>query len=322
MKAPSKKIILILIASVAAVGAVFIAVRGGKDARPAEVQKESIAVVTERIGAADTDGDGLKDWEEALWKTDHKNPDTDGDGTEDGDEIRQSRNPAVKGPNDKVSSTTPATVSTTTDLTSTDILARDFMNSYMDMKRRGIEVDQKTEVELIQKVLESQSLKINAKMYSLADLKLVNDTTDARKAYGNALGESLRKNSPKNSDSELNIVSSAVQDNDDSRLAKLDPIIAGYDALLKDYLKVSVPKGAARSHLQLVNSISALLEDIRAMRGLTTDPVKAYAGVNDYKTSVVALARSIYEISMYFKANNVFYGKDEEGYNFTKVISI
>ena len=40
----------------------------------------------------DTDNDGLKDWEEILWKTDPNNPDTDGDKTTDGEEIKLNRN--------------------------------------------------------------------------------------------------------------------------------------------------------------------------------------------------------------------------------------
>src|SRR3989344_3970213 len=48
----------------------------------------------------DSDQDGLKDWEEIIYRTDASNADTDGDGTKDGEEIKQNRNPLVKGPND------------------------------------------------------------------------------------------------------------------------------------------------------------------------------------------------------------------------------
>lgn len=50
----------------------------------------------------DSDGDGLKDWEEDLYKTDIYNPDTDGDGFLDGEEINSGHNPTVKGPGDKI----------------------------------------------------------------------------------------------------------------------------------------------------------------------------------------------------------------------------
>jgi len=41
----------------------------------------------------DSDADGLKDWEEALYHTDPHNPDTDGDGTPDGEEVKLGRDP-------------------------------------------------------------------------------------------------------------------------------------------------------------------------------------------------------------------------------------
>src|SRR5689334_1381538 len=49
---------------------------------------------------SDADGDGLKYWEEALWKTDPNKFDTDGDGTGDGQEVREGRNPLIAGVDD------------------------------------------------------------------------------------------------------------------------------------------------------------------------------------------------------------------------------
>lgn len=50
----------------------------------------------------DSDGDGLKDWEEAIFQTDPHKADTDGDGTLDGKEIADGRNPLKVGPDDKL----------------------------------------------------------------------------------------------------------------------------------------------------------------------------------------------------------------------------
>jgi hypothetical protein len=50
----------------------------------------------------DSDSDGLKDWEENLYRTDPHKPDTDGDETPDGEEIKLGRDPTKKGPNDKL----------------------------------------------------------------------------------------------------------------------------------------------------------------------------------------------------------------------------
>ena len=54
-----------------------------------EQEKSPLAVAMESTNKldVDTDGDGLKDWEELLWKTDSNKIDTDGDGTNDNEEI-------------------------------------------------------------------------------------------------------------------------------------------------------------------------------------------------------------------------------------------
>lgn len=50
----------------------------------------------------DSDNDGLRDWEEELYKTDPFNPDTDNDGYLDGEEVDSGHNPLVKAPGDKL----------------------------------------------------------------------------------------------------------------------------------------------------------------------------------------------------------------------------
>lgn len=49
----------------------------------------------------DSDNDGLKDWEEELYKTDPYNSDTDFDGYLDAEEINSGHNPLVKAPGDE-----------------------------------------------------------------------------------------------------------------------------------------------------------------------------------------------------------------------------
>lgn len=51
--------------------------------------------------AGDTDGDGLKDWEEVLWKTDPNNSDTNGNGIPDGEEVNLGKNPLTSLPFDE-----------------------------------------------------------------------------------------------------------------------------------------------------------------------------------------------------------------------------
>ena len=61
----------------------------------AEQEKSPLVVALDTTSKldADSDSDGLKDWEELLWKTDPSKTDTDGDGTNDNEEISLNRNP-------------------------------------------------------------------------------------------------------------------------------------------------------------------------------------------------------------------------------------
>lgn len=76
--------------------ALYFGVRRGDDgegnaARPdisGRARAAQIAALTR-----DQDGDGLRDWEEAIFRTDPQKADTDGDGTIDGEEIKQGRDP-------------------------------------------------------------------------------------------------------------------------------------------------------------------------------------------------------------------------------------
>ncbi|MEK7596366.1 MAG: thrombospondin type 3 repeat-containing protein [Patescibacteria group bacterium] len=70
---------------------------GGQDSKNQKLTQEA-----QQEARKDSDQDGLKDWEETLWKTDPQNPDSDNDGTPDGEEIKQNRDPSKPGPDDKL----------------------------------------------------------------------------------------------------------------------------------------------------------------------------------------------------------------------------
>ena len=104
----SQKIILSLaFALIVILGAYYFGVYKG---RPISYQKGGGSGLVAKNGGGDNflqgdaDKDGLKYWEEALWKTDPNNPDTDGDGTSDGQEVKEGRDPNVAGPDDKLKS--------------------------------------------------------------------------------------------------------------------------------------------------------------------------------------------------------------------------
>ncbi len=96
MKKPKIPLIAIIVGAILIIGGlVFVLKYSDKDSlllgKTTKFSQEDLK---------DSDNDGLKDWEEELYKTDPKNPDTDGDGYIDGEEVNSGHSPLVKSPGD------------------------------------------------------------------------------------------------------------------------------------------------------------------------------------------------------------------------------
>jgi hypothetical protein len=103
-----KRIVLILIILLGlglfSIGGWFLFFAGDEKETKTIYEKAAASLLSSNaaeIAIKDSDEDGLRDWEEALWKTDPNNPDTDKDGYSDSEETRLGYNPvnALSNPN-------------------------------------------------------------------------------------------------------------------------------------------------------------------------------------------------------------------------------
>ncbi|HVS79679.1 MAG TPA: hypothetical protein VHF05_01745 [Candidatus Paceibacterota bacterium] len=335
MRAPGKKIFLVLLACILVIAGIYYAYKKtGSKAQNASTPDNLVQAVFSGQSDTDTDGDGLKDWEEALWRTDPNKADTDGDGTPDGEEIRESRDPlkantAANGapPTDIMASTTVSAAlnnaATTTEMTSTDLFARAFFANYVQLKGEGITISSTTEQALIDETLQSGDYNLPVpKQYAMSDLHVSQDNSSAAyHAYGNKLARIIIDSSPKEKhDDEVTIFKNAVQKNDESALEGLDPIIDGYQKTLDGFLAMNVPSSIATYHLEIVNGISAMLTDQRAMRNLFKDAVPAYARFSDYQNDTYAMLSGLNAVVGYYKQNGIVFEQGEDGYKFMSTI--
>ena len=101
---PSKKFVLVVLAiSMVALAVIMFQFFpfNSKEVAQKNDEDEARAELLQKL-QGDSDGDGLRDWEEVLWKTDPQKNDTDGDGTADNDEILAKRDPKTPGPGDEI----------------------------------------------------------------------------------------------------------------------------------------------------------------------------------------------------------------------------
>ncbi|MES2471021.1 MAG: hypothetical protein V4526_02205 [Patescibacteria group bacterium] len=226
----------------------------------------------------DTDGDGLKDWEEVLWGTNDQDSDTDEDGIADGKEVLAGSSPTIKG-NGKLQASSTVALKP---LTATDKFGRELFTYYTQLRQAGLSSDSDSQERLVQQLLESGTLAATAKVYSSKDLVISNTTSDAAaRQYVNSVGSTFLRYSVKGR-SEPAIVKESIETNNPSILAELDPIIAANRLILNQLLKTQAPSDAAALHLELVNTMSAVLFVDEAFKKIQTDPIVSLQAISQY----------------------------------------
>ena len=143
----------------------------------------------------DTDGDGLKDWEEVLWKTDLNKADTDGDGTPDGEEVRLGRDPLKKGPNDKISEK-PEAVKGVEELDQSDNVtanyAKKFLANYLVLKQQKGSLTDQDKQNLIDSTMSGLDYQKIDDKFSVSNLKgTSNNSKEAIQKYAEEIKKIL-----------------------------------------------------------------------------------------------------------------------------------
>lgn len=266
----------------------------------------SLGDAAEQYSEQDADGDGLKDWEEALWGTDAKNPDTDGDGARDGEEIRTDRNPLVAGPDDILvrADTSPqsslAEKLGVSDNNLTDILSRETFAGIIALKQGGT-LDQKSVQDLSAQVF-SQAVVIDLPpRYTLAQITIIDANDKASvKTYAETIKAISEKYLARTSENELAIVAVALNENDKRELEKLTPLIAEYTAMIKELRAVPVPKSGATLHLSLINAYANIVTSFENMGAIIDDPVRGLIGLGQYDKNIGILPQIGKSMRKYF----------------------
>jgi len=254
----------------------------------------------------DSDGDGLKDWEEALWKTDPNNPDTDGDGTPDGEEIKLGRDPLKKGPDDKYNPdnflnnmNSTGTTGTTSPISETDAFSQAFLVKYLMLKQQNGNLDEASKQELVN-ALTSNMVKTDLPViYKISDLKISEDTSSAAlKKYSQKMNEIFNKKykNPTPGD-EYYILEDAMVNGKLERLTELKSMVEMYKNMQIDYLNVSVPKSIADYHLKFLNSLAGLERATGKFGNTEEDPLNGLLAIKEYQVAASNYISSLESIN-------------------------
>lgn len=276
------------------------AVKAVKNIRDILGDKENSAAT---LGAfdKDTDGDGLQDWQEALWKTDPKNKDTDGDGTNDGDEAAEGRDPIVHGPDDKMTRSLNFVLSSEGELgvgdpdNMSEQMARDILTQLL--AQDNSELDNETQNKIINNTIANLRPESIPNRFNLRDVKVLKETNkDSLIKFGNAVVSAQEK------------MASSLNPN-----GEVEQVISVYGVMVDDLAKIEVPNDMVMPYLSLINNYNTLKELLLEISVSDDDPFKSLLSLSSFQ-DMIAKNEVIYkQFGSYFKKNGIIWNKNEPG---------
>jgi hypothetical protein len=143
---------------------------------------------------------------------------------------------------------------------------------------------------------------------------IAKETSATGRTYGNALGQAIKKNTVTPTENEMVILERAQNNDDQTELQKLDPVIKKYRGIQSDLLEIPVPASALTIHKKLVNVFGVLVESVEGMKLAFSDPIRATQSVSLYPSAADLLVSTLKELRSYFKGRGIVFRPSEDGY--------
>jgi hypothetical protein len=255
----------------------------------------------------DDDGDGLKNWEEDLYKTDILKADTDGDGLNDNAEALLGQDPTIAEPVSTTSSSTANTV-----FTPTDKLSQEILQKYVEMKQLGLEIDEDISSQIAESILVQDFSDIK-EAYTVEDIKIGTENLTGIKKYGNELGRALSV--PRTGTyMELEIFAKLGTESVETYRNELLTLKNRYIKMRDAVISTPTPRTLAKAQSQIANSIGLFIDAIDGALAIDTDPIGSLTKIGRYTYGLQSLEAALLEVRAYLKSQGITYTPPESGY--------
>ena len=295
---PSKKFILIISAGIVLVVIIFMIffmsssgenfITGDKKENSAlKIENQTIISLIQN----DSDGDGIADWEEALWGTDKNKKITFND-MPDATYIENKKKEL------KIESSINETK-----LTETEKFAREFFSSYSAMKSSG-QIDSDTinsfSNALGQKIVNPALIDY----YKETDVKTSTlDNVATKQKYYQDMQNLFKSYQSVGLGDELDIISKGLASNSASgttdntdQYSRLSIIANAYQDFAKKIMEMSVPSSLAQYHLQIANSSNNTGISVANMEKIIDDPIVGLSGLSQYQKYSDDLVKAVADL--------------------------
>lgn len=223
----------------------------------------------------DTDGDGLRDWEEGIWETDPNNPDSDNDGMNDGDEVAANRDPNKTGA-DTLTDSRIASVYTgykqyslqnvnITKQISDKILPHALALANQQSSGQAMNAEN---TDLFIKMI-TDEYDIQTKTYTIEDLQVVESNQTTLADYFINILEATNNVLENQAGNEVAIILDQI---DEINIKKQQ---RNYRSFIADLRNMKVPSPLAVQHVTVLNNFSLLNEAYQLLITSQQDPAKS-----------------------------------------------
>ncbi|MDP3725821.1 MAG: hypothetical protein Q8R36_01345 [bacterium] len=325
---PSKKFIITALGVAVLVFASWYVFLSSPDsAELAENQTGKTAINTQFEAVnKDSDGDGLKDWEELLWKTDPLNPDTNGDGMGDKEETLLNSNKTLRPVNDTEQNNSLAN----NEENLTQRIAEDFGTAYLTRKLvpnnsdseapnlEGLEALVFSDIK--KTITQTAETKLPDK-YSASDIKILAEASQsATRTYINTIGKIITNAPHEPEKSEMEILEEVITKEDLKPLAGIGLHSENYRYFTEKIKDVPVLEVFKDAHLALINTFWRLHLITADMARLDQDPIKSIAAISQYDQEIKNSLEPLGIIIDAIKNGNIEFSEGEGGIIFSKYV--
>lgn len=250
----------------------------------------------------DSDGDGVMDWEEALWGTDPNNQKSTGE-ISDSEYIKQKRAELNLSDENLVAKSND-------ELNETEKFSREFFASIIAMQQEGGDFDQNA----INNVSNALGQKIvNPTLidsYSEKDIKLNKiDNADEQETYYYDTGTLFESYREKGIGDELEtasaIAGSGTPGVESESSKKLIEIADAYQEFAQKTTTIPVPESLVNYHIKIINGANNTGIAVRNMAKMGTDPIVGISGLSQYQKYSEDFVNAVTDMETFLSVNDI-----------------
>lgn len=273
---------------------------------------EVVSVKNSVINETDTDGDGLKDWEEVLWGTDPLKPISNPQKIADAEFVK------VKIEKEGVNASTKESFTIqalgTKDADASVALGKDMFAEYVSLKKTGEATPEKLN-ELAFRLAENTALPVEKK-YTASQVKTFPDTDkDFARVYANNVA-GLKLKYQNMFQQKAAGSSGGVKDENVSQYSSIFSYSSTlYTNFAEEIMKLSVPKGLVSAHIDLANSLVQNADATRNMSLIDSDPTRSIAGIQAHNDADAREESALITMSRFFTTNGIIFTTDEPAFS-------